>query len=166
MKNLLSIAAVAALLSTIAIADNNINTTGTITAKAVASFSSSASENYHATNSGRFIDASIPLGEITGDVLNDIYVKTNINSAQSVTMGITADNGGKLETPLGDQIPVQYLLGATAFDPTGTALTLTLPADHTGAVALADQFIVRPTITGNEIAGVYTEHLTVVITAG
>jgi len=169
MKKLLSIAVTTALLSTVAMAISTVG--GTIGAKAVVGFSSVAAASYHPSQSGTFIDAPVTIASFTGDTLNDLYVKTNINPTQAVKIDLGASNNGNLrDTATGALIPVTYKLGtalvSVPFTFNGIAQILTNTA-NTGATPLANtKFIISPNNPALvPVAGTYSEDLTFTITA-
>ena len=175
MNKILSIAAVAALLSTGAIADNEITITGEVLPSAVVGFVDVSGQTL--TGTDKFVDATIDLGSHEVDVFNndalaasssDIFVKTNIASAADhiVTMAITDPNGGALKDAASDAtIPVKYKVGETELNPSGTN-TVTLATEaNDGSSAIGKKFTVTPNATATQLAGTYGTTLTVAIVA-
>ena len=175
MKKLLSIAAVAALFSTGAMANNNqITINGTISPSAVVGFADVSGENL---GTDKFIDATVDLGTHEVDVFNadaltassqDIYVKTNVASG-SVTMAITSDSADKTTlvnaADSGVTIPVVYKIGTTALTPDGSDSATIATAANDGSTAIADKFTVTPSAATDQLAGTYGATLTVTISA-
>ena len=172
MKNLLSIAAVTALLSTGAMADT-ITITGEVLPSAVVGFADVSGETL--TGTDKFVDATIDLGIHEVDVFNSnsltassksIFVKTNVATGNNVTMAITADsNGGLKDSVSGKVIPAVYKVGATTLLVDGSNTVTLASAANTGSTAIGDKFSVTTTADPDQLAGTYETVLTVAIVA-
>jgi len=114
MKKLLSIAAVAALLSTGAIADNTLTVNGIVEAGALVSFGSAPVGNVVA---GTFTFQDTTINFNSALVLGqenfnnqDVFVKTNSSTGVSLALTTTPDLSDGNNT-----IPTTYKFGATQF---------------------------------------------------
>lgn len=173
MNKILSIAAVAALLSTGAIADNEITITGEVLPSAVVGFVDVSGQTL--TGTDKFIDASIDLGTHEVNTFNadattassqSIYVKTNVATGHAVTMKIASENGNNLvDSVSGATIPVVYKIGTTelATDASNSATLAT--GANAGSTAINDKFTITPTAANDQLAGKYDATLSVTITA-
>jgi len=170
MKKLLSIAAVAALLSIGAIADNTIDVSGEVLPSAVVGFADVSGETL---GTDKFIDATINLGSHEVDAFNtdaatskDIFVKTNIATGNTVTMAITSNNGDTLKDEVsGATIPVTYTVGNTALATDGTNPVTLANAANAGSQAITDKFTIATNAADDQLAGTYGATLTVEIIA-
>ena len=167
MKKLLSIAAVAALLSTGAIADNTIGVSGTVLPSAVVAFSDASAQ---ALGTDKFVDGTIDIGtnEIGAFSAIDtpVFVRTNVAAGNTVTMSISdTTNSGALAGP-GENIPMVYAFGNTGAEATitlGTAFTVATGAN--AGSATVGNFKATPTVADDQLAGDYSTTLTVAIVA-
>jgi len=172
MKKLLSIVAIGALLSTGAIAENQITVSGKVLPSAVVGFSA---VNGQTLGTDKFIDATIDLGAHEVDVFNtdaatskDIFVKTNVATGHAVTMAITSNNGDTLkDTATGSTatIPVTYKVGNTALATDGTNPVTLANAANAGSQAITDKFTIATNAADDQLAGTYGAILTVTIVA-
>jgi len=161
MKKILSIAAVAALLSTGAIANNTINVNGTVLAGAQVSLGSAPTGTLVG---GTFIfedailnfNTALTLGQANSNN-QDVFVKTNSNTGVSLTLTSTPD----LSDGNGNTIPTTYSLGATQFI-AGIAQGLT-NGPNNGTTALANQFKTIATTSPLQTSGTYSSNLNVII---
>ena len=174
MKKLLSIAAVAALLSTGAMADDTITITGEVLPSAVVGFADVSGETL--TGTDKFVDASIDLGSHEVDVFNgaattassrSIFVKTNVATGHPVTMKIVSENADNLvDAVSGATIPVVYAIGATTLATDGSNSATLATTANAGSTAIADNFTITPTAANDQLAGTYGSTLAVTIIAG
>ena len=170
MKKLLSIAAVAALLSTGAIADNTIGVSGTVLPSAVVAFSDASAQ---ALGTDKFVDGTIDIGtnEIGAFSAIDtpVFVRTNVAAGNTVTMSISdATNSGNLAETSGSgaSIPMAYAFGTTGSEAAialGTAFTVATGAN--AGSATVGNFKATPTVADDQLAGDYSTTLTVAIVA-
>jgi hypothetical protein len=169
MKKLLSIAAVATLLSTGANAVNTIGVAGTVLPSAVVSFSDASAQ---ALGTNKFIDGLINIGTNNIGAFTAIdkplFVRTNVAPGNTVTMSITdTTNSGSLAGPVGSTaIPMAYAFGATGAEAPivlGTPFTVATGA-NAGSITVGN-FKATPTVAANQLAGSYSTALTVAIVA-
>jgi len=161
MKKLLSIAAVAALFATAAVADNTITVNGEVLAGAQVSFGAAPTGTLTG-GTFTFEDATIGFDDLKlnqDNVENQaVYVKTNSNSGVSISLGSTPD----LADGNGHTVPTTYALGGTTFV-AGTAQSLT-DGTNDGSTALADlPFTTTATPAADQVSGSYTASIAVTI---
>ena len=161
MKKILSIAAVAALLSTGAIANNTINVNGTVLAGAQVSLGSAPTGTLVG---GTFIfedailnfNTALTLGQANSNN-QDVFVKTNSSTGVSLALTTTPD----LSDGNGNTIPTTYSLGATQFV-AGVAQALTTGPNN-GQIAITPQFKTIATPSALQTSGTYQSVLNVTI---
>jgi len=158
MKKLLSIAAVAALFTTGAIADT-ITVNGVVLAGAQVSFGSAPAGTLVA-GTFAFEDAVVGFESLALDQDNvdnqNVFVKTNSNNGVSIALGTTPDLSDGTHT-----VPTTYALGGVDFV-AGTAQSLT-GGTNDGSVALANQFTTTAHPAADQVSGAYTATITATI---
>jgi opacity protein-like surface antigen len=178
MKKLLSIAAVAALLTTGAFAaDNQIDITGTVLSGAVVGFSDMSGENLFLLDDAivKFKDPGqidlgiIGVGETFADQLTQtIFVKTNDTNGVSMTITDTVNSGhltgvDNAGADNGEDIDMAYnVMGAAYLIGTTGAVDL-VTAKNTGGNSVGDFVMPPDAATANQGAGDYGTVLTVAI---
>jgi len=167
MKKLLSIAAMAALLSTngMAVDVNKINIKGVVEAGAQVSFGASPTGTLTA-GTFEFEGADLDLGNMALDSdtqsLQDIYVNTNSNNGvkMTVTPAVGEDLNGGLKDASGNIVPVTYTYMTASL--TNEGVLCTAPNDGTAKVGT---FLAVAHPAANQISGNYDTVLDVVIAA-
>jgi len=159
MKKLLSIAAVAALFATGAIADT-ITVNGEVLAGAQVSFGNAPTGTL-VGGTFAFEDATIGFTDLKLNINNidtqDVYVKTNSNNGVSIALGTTPD----LSDGNGHTVPTTYALGETAFV-AETAQSLTAGTND-GSAAIANAFVTTATPAADQVSGAYAASIAVTI---
>jgi hypothetical protein len=159
MKKLLSIAAVAALFATGAIADS-ITINGEVLAGAQVSFGAAPVGDL-VGGTFEFEDAFIDFEDLKLGQDNidnqDVYVKTNSNNGVNITLVTTPD----LDDGNGHTVPTTYALGGVNFV-AGTAQSLT-DGTNDGTAAIANKFTTTATPAADQVSGIYTTSIDVTI---
>ena len=158
MKKLLSIAAVAALLSTGAMADT-ITINGKVLAGAQVSFGAAPTGDL-VGGTFTFKDAVVGFESLALGIANtdnqDVYVKTNSNNGVKITLVTTPDLSDGTHT-----VPTTYKLGDTTFV-AGSALSLTAGTND-GSAAIANKFTTTATPAADQVSGTYAASIDVTI---
>lgn len=165
MKKLLSIAAVAALLSTSAVAvPNQVELTGSILPAAQVSFGAAPTGTL---TGGTFMfeGASIPFNNLVLGVdtpkEQDVYVKTNSNTGVTMTISDPV-NGGDMVTTTGETLKMEYsLLGNPVNVPAEDLMPLVNGA-NLGTLPLG-KFLAVAQPTPNQVSGNYSTTLNITI---
>lgn len=164
MKKLLSIAAVAALLSTGAVAtENEISVQGTVEAGAQVSMGAAPTGTL---TGGTFIFEggaigfeAMPLNQDSVDT-QDIYVNTN--SVTGITMAIAdGTNGGNMVDGAGHTVNTSYTLMGNAVTVGGAAIELT-SGTNDGTSKVGD-IVTKAHPAADQVSGDYSTTLTVTI---
>ena len=166
MKKLLSIAAVAALLTTGANAANNeIQVQGEVEAGAVVSLGGAPVADL-VGNVFLFEGATIDLGKmaLAGDttVTTALHVKTNSDDGVKMTLS-DATNSGNLAATGKASIVMKYALSELGDLTLGTSQSIAT-ATNDGATKV-DDFVATATVPGDQESGNYATTLTVLIEA-
>ena len=169
MKKLLSIAAVAALLSTAAVADNTIGVSGTVLPSAVVGFSDVSGETLGGPD--KFLDYAVDIGSTElnsrfNTITNSFYVKSN--NPNGVNISITPHAGedpdGGITGPTGEVIDVTYYLdGFNIYDMTASP-TVSLTSTATAGDIAGKTFTIVADKPNLKTAGLYDTVLDVTIT--
>lgn len=165
MKKLLSMVAVAALMSTgVQAADNEIIISGDIEAGAQVAFGAAPV----GTLTGGvmlFEEATISFGTMTlGSTNTDTQaVHVNTNSQTGIKMNITGTPLTSTETGSTATIPTTYTFNGSTVTADGTAFDLVTTTDD-GSVTRGD-FVTTAAPAANQESGAYATTLTVVIAA-
>jgi hypothetical protein len=165
MKKLLSIAAVAALLTTGAFAGaNEIIISGDIEAGAQVSFGAAPTGTLIG---GAFVfeEATLAFNTMTlgssNDVTNAVHVNTN--SQTGITMSITGTPLTSSETGSSATIPTSYTFDGSAVAADGTIFQLVTTTND--GTATTGAFVATAAPTASQESGAYATTLTVVIAA-
>ena len=164
MKKLLSIAAVAALFSTGAIADNTITLEGTVQKAATVQLKSAFTGTDLTSATGLFNDygmsmrKELPLGDETDMVTEPLFLQTN-GAANTVTIALAFDN-----IVSGDAtIPLKVYYNEASLD-SGEAASMTDSTDTNDGSTKVGDLKITATPAINQEAGDYDGSIAVTIT--
>ena len=170
MKKLLSIAAVAALFSTGAMADNTITLEGTVQKAATVQLKSAFTGTDLTSATGLFNDyvmsmrKELPLGDETNMVTEPLFLQTN-GAANTVTITLAYDN---ILSGTGATIPLHAYYkkdgGTEGGLASGTAISMTDSSGTNDGTAKVGDLKITGTAANNQEAGNYNGTITVTIT--